>query len=92
MPSQSRIVRRKVNLVRKRIGKKNMDGMVWFIGLHQNGKTFYVTDYDDDNNAILWTLKKEDGISFKGERSVHRFIHKHLHDRTDIFLIQAPIN
>ncbi len=91
MANQSRIKRKKINLVRKKIGRKSMDGMVWFIGLQQSGKTFYVTDYDDDNNTVLWTSKKEDGISFKTDRSVHRFIHKHLHDRTDIFLIHTII-
>jgi len=67
-----------------------MDGLVWFIGLQQNGITFFVTDYDDDNHTIMWSGKKKDGISFKTERAVHRFIHKHLNDRSDIFLIQAP--
>ena len=90
MANQSRAARKKINLVRKK-GKKNMrNGLVWFIGKRQNGKTFYIADYDDNNNQVMWTGSKGDGISFKTERAVHRFIHKHLHDRTDIILIQAP--
>ena len=81
--------RKKINLVRK-MGKKKMDGLVWFIGKQQNGKIFYVSDYDDANNTIMWAGNKEDSISFKTERAVQRFIHKHLHDRIDIILIQAP--
>lgn len=90
IPGPHRIRRRKINLVRKKVGKKNMDGFVWFIGLRQNRKTFYVSDYDDDNNTVIWACNKADGIIFKTERAVHRFIHKHLHGRTDVFLIQAP--
>lgn len=89
MANQSRVTRKHINLVRRKIGKKNMNGLVWFIGLHKNGKIFYVTDYDDDNNTIMWASKK-DGITFTTEKSVQKFIHKHLHDRNDIFLIQAP--
>ncbi len=90
MANQSRIRRKKVNLMRKLIGKQKMNGMVWFIGLEKNKKTFYVTDYDDDNNTIMWSGNKGDGISFKTERGLHRFIQNHLNNRTDIFLIQAP--
>jgi len=91
MPNQSRMSRKKINLVRKR-GKRNMKGLVWFVGKRQNGKTFFVADYDDDNNTVMWSGNKEDGLSFKTEQSVHRFIHKHLHNRTDIILVQAPPN
>ncbi len=91
MANQSRVTRKQINLVRRKLGKKNMDGLVWFIGLHQNGKTFYVTDYDDDNNTIMWASKK-DGITFKTEKSVKIFIHKHLHDRNDIFLVHAAVS
>lgn len=90
MANQIRKHRKKINLAHKRKGKNNMDDMVWYIGLNKNRKTFYVTDYDDDNNAVLWSRKKEDCISFKTERGVHRFIHKHLHNRTDIFLVHSP--
>lgn len=69
---------------------KRMSGMVWFIAINQNGKTFYISDYDDDNNAVLWSSKKEDGITFKTDRGVQRFVQKHLHGRTDIFLVHTP--
>ena len=91
MANQSRIKRTKINLVRK-MGKKSMNSLVWFIGKQNNGKTFYVADYDDDNNTVMWTGKRGDSISFKTERAVQRFIHKHLHDRIDIILIHAPPN
>lgn len=68
-----------------------MNELVWFVGKRQNGKTFFVADYDDDNNAVMWSGRKEDSISFKTERAVHRFIQKHLHNRTDIILVQAPV-
>jgi len=91
MANLQRSARRNINLVRK-VGRKLVDDgtLVWFIGKRQNCKTFYIADYDDDNNTIMWTVNKKDGISFKTERAVHRFIHKHLNDRTDIFLIHAP--
>jgi len=92
MANQNRIQRKKINLLRKIMGKRKGNEMVWFIGLEKNKKTFYVTDYDDDNNTIMWSGKKSDGISFKTERGLHRFIQKHLNSRTDIFLIQAPPN
>jgi 5,10-methylene-tetrahydrofolate dehydrogenase/methenyl tetrahydrofolate cyclohydrolase len=69
-----------------------MNGLVWFVGKQQSGKTFYVADYDDDNNTIMWAAHKKDAISFKTEKAVHRFIHSHLHDRTDIILVQAPVS
>lgn len=72
------------------MGKKSMDDMIWFIGLRRNRKTFYVADYDDDNNSVMWSEKKENGISFKSEQAIHRFIHRHLNNRSDIFLIHAP--
>jgi hypothetical protein len=92
MPNFNRSARKNINLVRKMRRKSVNDGsLVWFIGKRQNCKTFYVADYDD-NNTIMWTADKKDGISFKTERAVHRFIHKNLNDRTDIFLIHAPRN
>ncbi len=91
MQTRNNVKRMKINLVRKRIGKINMEGLVWFVGIKQNGITFFVADYDDDNNTVLWSGNKENGISFKTERAVHRFIHMHLNDRADIFLIQAPL-
>jgi len=93
MANRNIIKRKKINLIRGKVGsKKSMNGLVWFVGLHQNEKTFYVADYDDENNTVMWSEKRANGISFKAERAVHRFIHKHLHDRTDIFLVQAPPN
>ncbi len=89
MANLVRIRRKKHNLVRQ-IGRKTMKGYVWFIGKQQTGETFYIADYDDDNSTVTWTRKRAGGISFKTERSVHRFIHKHLNDRNDIILIQAP--
>jgi len=73
-------------------GRKNMDGLVWFIGIQQNGSTFFVADYDndDDKHVVMWSGQKVDGISFKTERAVHRFIQKHLNNRKDVFLIHAP--
>jgi len=91
MANLIRAKRRKFNLMSTR-GKKSMTGLVWFIGKWQNGKTFYIADYDDDNNVVMWSGKKSDGLSFKTEKAVQRFIHKHLHDRTDIVLVIAPPN
>jgi len=84
-----RVRRKKHNLVRQ-IGRKTMKGYVWFIGKQQAGNTFYISDYDDEKNTAVWTKKKIDGISFNTERALQRFIHKHLHNRNDIILIQAP--
>jgi hypothetical protein len=91
MPNQIRNARKGINLIRKR-GKRGMDDLAWYIGKHQSGKTFYVADYDDDNNTIMWAGSKKDSISFKTERAVHRFIQTHLHNRTDIILVQAPVH
>jgi len=66
-----------------------MDGFIWFVGKQQNGKMFYVADYDDHNNTIMWSAVKEDCLSFQTELAVHNFVHKHLHNRTDIILVQS---
>jgi len=68
-----------------------MNGLVWYVGKLQSGKTFYVADYDDDNNTVMWAKGNEVSISFKTARAVHRFIQAHLHNRTDIILVQAPV-
>ncbi len=91
MANLVRARRKKHNLVRQ-IGRKTMNGYVWFIGKQQNGNTFYIADYNDDNNTAMWTKKKKNSMSFKTERGVRRFIHKHLRDRNNIVLIQAPSN
>jgi len=91
MANQSRTQRKRFNLIRT-IGKRNMTGLVWFIGKWQNGKTFFIADYDDDNNVIMWSSKKGDGISFKTEKSVQRFVEKHLGNRKDILLIRDAPN
>lgn len=87
MPNQSRTLS-KINLIKR--NKITTSDLVWFIGKQQCGKIFYVADYDDDNNAVMWSRNKKDSISFKTERAVQRFIRKHLHARTDIILVQAP--
>ena len=51
--------RTKINLVRKKGKRNNMNGLVWFIGKQNNGKTFYVADYDDDN------IEEDTNIQFK---------------------------
>ncbi len=89
MANQNRIVRKKINLIRRRGGKKTMDGFIWLVGKQQNSKMFYVADYDDDNNTIMWSAIKEDCIYFKTELAVHDFVHKHLNSRTDIILVQS---
>jgi len=88
MPNQSRAARKKINLVRKAAGKKS-GSLVWFIGKRKNSKIFYVADYDDVNNTITWTKNKKSAISFKSERTLNVFILKHLHNRTDIMLVQT---
>ena len=89
MVSQTKLTHRKINIIRKKMRDKQMNEMVWFIGIKQNGKTFYISDFDDDNHAVLWSLKKEDGISFKTDRGVQQFVQKHLNGRTDIFLVHT---
>lgn len=91
MPNQSRTVRKKINLVRK-ARKKSSNVLVWFIEKQKNSKIFYVADYDDVNNAIMWTKNKKYAISFKSKQTLNIFIRKHLHNRTDIILVQAPPN
>jgi len=71
-------------------GKKRKGDLVWFVGKSQSGKIFYVADYDNANNTVMWTVNKKDGLSFKTELTVWHFIYKHLHSRTDIILVHAP--
>jgi len=92
MANLSRTKRKRFNLIRT-IGKRNMTtGLVWFIGKWKNGKTFYIADYDDDNNVVMWSRNKKDGLSFKTEAGIQKFISKHLHDRKDIMLIHSSPN
>ncbi len=66
-----------------------MDELVWLIAIRKNNVTFFIVDYD--KNTLSWTKIKQKAINFKTEHAVHRFVHKHLPKRDDIFLIQTII-
>ena len=64
--------------------------LVWYIAKHQNDRTFYVSEIDEDNHAVTWRTNQKQAMNFYTERGVHQFINAFLNGRTDMFLINAP--
>ena len=65
------------------------EGKVWYVSKKQNKNVYYVKEVDEKNGAVKWTLHRESALRFHTEGGVHHFIHAHMQDRKDIYLIHA---
>ncbi len=93
MPNQVRNLKR-INIVKQRqrrtiMGKRMANQKTWYIGKENNSKTYYVCEHDSNENTTLWGINRDDALSFKTERAIHKFIKKFMPNRTDIMLVSV---
>lgn len=79
--------RRKLNLAHKK--RSSARPTYWYIGKRQSSHIYYMVEFDSDNSVALWSKYKKDGMTFKTETGVQKFIATYMSNRTDIMLIRV---
>jgi len=63
----------------------------WFVALLKNDKLYYVADTDSEEGTVMWCPDRSDAVKFVSEKAVGEFVIKVMRGRTDIHLVNAPI-
>lgn len=79
--------RKKINLARKK--RATIEQSVWLISKRNNGKIYFLVDYDRDNKTALWSQHRRDALEFKTEAGVTQYISTYLNNRKDIILVHT---
>jgi hypothetical protein len=64
-------------------GHKKMSGK-FIVKKIANGKEYIMSDYNAENNAVVWSTDEDEGIIFRSADEAKAFIRGSLNGRTDV--------
>lgn len=88
MPTHVNLIKRKLVPSRRNVVKEKSK-KVWYIAKCQSGRTYYLSDFDKNQRAALWSVFVKNGLVFRTNQGVNQYIAAYLNNRTDIHLVHT---